>query len=168
MKRLSRLAVCMALPLTCAMPIPAAIASTATTTVTVTATVIDACTVDASPLSFGNYNGISGSMHDAVAVITPTCTAGTAYAIALCTGLGSGASHATRKLTGPDGASLNYSIYTNSSRTTVWGDGTGGTSVVAASGVGLAQPVQLHGRVPAAQTAMVGSYSDTITVTVTY
>ncbi|MEO8103249.1 MAG: spore coat U domain-containing protein [Betaproteobacteria bacterium] len=170
MNKLLKLAVCMALPVAGAMFVPVASATvgTATTTVPVTATVIDSCTVEASPVLFGNYNGISGAALDAVAIVSPTCTVGTAYSIDLSAGLGNDATHTTRKLTGPDGAALAYSIYTDISRTTVWGNGTAGTATPLGVGAGVAQSVMMYGRVPAAQSSMVGSYADTITVTVAY
>lgn len=168
MNKVTRLAICIAFPLSGAGFASAAIAAVATTTIPVTATVIDSCTVDAAPLAFGNYNGISGGMLDAVATITPTCTSGTAYTVALDAGQGSAATQIARKLTGPDGAALNYGIFTDAARSTVWGDGTAGTGWKVGAGAGVAQPVMMYGRVPAAQAAMVGAYADTITVTLTY
>lgn len=168
MNKLTKLAVCLALPLSGVVFASVAVASTAATTFPVSATVIDSCAVDATAMAFGNYNGISGGMLDAVATISPICTTGTVYAVALNAGQGSGASQTSRKLTGPDGAALNYGIFIDPSRLTVWGDGTGGTSWKVNSGSGVSQPVMMYGRIPAAQAAMVGSYSDTITVTVTY
>lgn len=69
---------------------------------------------------------------------------------------------------------LSYNLYTNSSRTTIWGDGTGGTSIISRNFIlGLLGSITLtnnvYGRLPAGQTtAAVGSYGDTITVTVNY
>ena len=168
MNKLSKLAVCLAVTLSGNAIVSTSFAATATTTIPITAIVIDSCVVVASPLTFGNYNGISGGMLDAAAAITPICTSGTAYSIAIDAGLGSGATMTSRILTGPDGATLNYGIFTDTNRLTVWGDGTGGTSWVVASGVGLAQPVTMYGRVPAGQAATVGAYSDTLTITVSY
>jgi spore coat protein U-like protein len=168
MNKLSKLAICMALALNGAIFAPSSFAATTSTTITISATVIDSCTVSAAPLSFGNYNGISGGMLDTVAMISPTCTVGTVYAISLCPGQGNEATHANRRLTGPDGAALQYSVYTDASRTSVWGDGTGGSSWRTGSGTGSTQSLMMYGRVPAAQSVTAGSYSDTITVTLTY
>lgn len=168
MNKTIKLAVCLALPFSGAAFVPAAIAASATTTVPITATVVDSCTVNATPMAFGNYDGISGSILDGVGNITPTCTSGTVYAVALDAGQGSGATLASRVLSGPDGAPLNYGIYTDATRITVWGNGTGGTGWKVASGVGTGQPLMMYGRIPAGQAAMVGAYSDTVTVTVSY
>ena len=61
---------------------------------------------------------------------------------------------------------LNYNLYTTNTRTTVWGDSTAGTSKVNANGTIVAKTV--YGRIPALQNAFVGSYSDTITVTIAF
>ncbi len=168
MKKLSKLVVCLAMMLSGFASTSSSLAATSTTVVPVTATVIASCTVTATALAFGNYNGISGSMLDASATITPTCTSGTSYAVALDAGLGSGATMTTRKLTGYDGGELEYGIFTDISRSTVWGDGTGGTSMLSVTGTGIAQPATMYGRIPAGQTSAVGAYSDTVTVTLTY
>ena len=168
MNNFTKIAICLVLPLNGAIFASAAIAAAATTTVPVTATVVDSCTVEATSLAFGNYNGISGGMLDTVATVTPICTTGTAYSVALNAGQGAAATQSARTLTGPDGAALQYGIYTDAARLSVWGDGTAGTTLKSGTGNGSTQPVMMYGRVPAAQAAMVGSYSDTITVTLTY
>jgi spore coat protein U-like protein len=64
---------------------------------------------------------------------------------------------------------LNYSLYTNAARTTVWGDGSGGTSTVSNTGSGVAQNFTVYARVPLGQTSVAtGAYADTVQVTVTY
>lgn len=168
MKKLTQIAVCLALPLSGAAFAPVAAASTATTTFAVTANVVDSCVVAATPLAFGEYNGISGGVSDSVGAVTPLCTSGTYYTVALNAGMGSGATQTNRVLTGSGGMTLNYGIYTDPSRSTSWGDGTGGTSRPAGEGAGSVQPIMMYGRIQAGQTAMVGAYSDTITVTLNY
>jgi hypothetical protein len=65
---------------------------------------------------------------------------------------------------------LDYNLYTSTARTTVWGDGTGATSTVAGSGAGLltASTQTVYGRVSASQDKPAGTYTSTITVTVTF
>jgi spore coat protein U-like protein len=64
---------------------------------------------------------------------------------------------------------LNYNLFTNAARTTIWGDGTAGTSRVSRN-LRRNQPVNLtvYGRIPAGQDVRIGSYSETLTVTITY
>lgn len=47
-----------------------------------------------------------------------------------------------------------------------WGDGSPGTATV--NGSGTTHTFTVYGRIPARQNAVVGSYSDTITVTITF
>lgn len=72
---------------------------------------------------------------------------------------------------------LNYNLYADSARGTIWGDGTGGTSTVPgtvqlpALGIIVTRYMDntVYGRIPGSQTTVhAGSYIDTITVTVTY
>jgi spore coat protein U-like protein len=149
---------------------PFAFAATTTTTFSVTATVNAVCGVSASTLGFGVYNPTSATNLDATTTISVTCTNGTAYNVGLNAGTGSGASVTTRKLTRTAGGSetVDYSLYQEIGRTTVWGD-TVSTDTVAGTGNGSAQPLTVFGRIPGSQTTTpVASYSDTITVTVTY
>lgn len=142
------------------------LAQTNTATFTVTATVLPACTVVGGvPLAFGVIT--PGSQRDGSVTISATCTLGTAYTLALDAGTGSGATVASRRMTsGSD--TLTYSLYQDAGRTTLWGDGTAGTSTRSSTGTGAAQTFTVYGRVPSDAAAPVGSYTDTITVTATY
>jgi spore coat protein U-like protein len=103
---------------------------------------------------------------DQTSTVQLTCTNTTPYNIGLNAGTGSGATVATRKLT--SGANtVNYTLYSNSGRTTVWGN-TVSTDTVAGTGNGAAQNYTVYGRIPAQTTPAPGNYTDTITVTVTY
>lgn len=168
MNKSTKLAACLVVLLSGTVSASQSFAATATTTVAVSATVIDSCTVNAAPMSFGNYNVITGGTLDIVGTVTPHCTTGTLYAISLDAGVGSGATMQVRQLTGPVGATLMYSIYTDVNHTTVWGDGTGGTVMQSGTGNGATQPITMYGRIPAEQNPTVGTYSDTVTVTLTY
>ncbi len=139
---------------------------TSTATFTVTATVLPTCTVVGGvPLAFGVVT--PGTQRDGSVTVSATCTLGTPYTLALDAGTGSGATVASRRMTsGSD--TLQYTLYQDAGRTTLWGDGTGGTSVRSSTGTGLTQSFTVYGRVPSNATAPVGSYTDTITVTATY
>lgn len=141
-------------------------AQTATTTFAVSATVLTTCLVAATPLAFGNYDPSSESNLDATNTVTVTCTTGTAYDIGLDTGTGTGATVTTRKMTfGTD--TLDYTLYQDSSRTTVWGNTVGTDTVDATAGL-LPTAHTVYGRVASGQNVPAGAYADTITVTVTY
>ena len=141
-------------------------AATATTTFTVQMTITATCTVNsASTLNFGTQ-GVLAANVDQTSTIQVTCTNTTPYNIGLNAGTGAGATVAVRKMT--SGANtVNYTLYSNSGRTTVWGN-TVGTDTQAATGNGSAQSYTVYGRVPSQAAPAPGTYTDTITVTVTY
>ena len=124
-------------------------AATSTSTMTVQMTITATCTVNsASALNFGTQ-GILSTNVDQTSTIQVTCTNTTPYNIGLDAGTGSGATVAVRKLTS-GGATVNYSLYSDTGRTTVWGT-TIGTDTVAATGSGAAQNYTVYGRIPAGQ-----------------
>jgi spore coat protein U-like protein len=141
-------------------------AATSTTTMTVQMTITATCTINsASTLNFGTQGVLSANV-DQTSTIQVTCTNTTPYNIGLNAGTGAGATVASRKMT--SGANtLTYTLYSNSTRTTVWGN-TIGTDTVAATGSGSTQNYTVYGRVPAQTSPAPGTYTDTITVTVTY
>lgn len=143
-------------------------AGTATATFPVTAGVNDVCGVAAAPLNFGTYDPIGGLTQDGTTTLTVTCTNGTAYDIGLDAGSGPNATVAVRQMTDVNSNTLNYSLYSNASRTTVWGN-TIGTNTVAGTGTGAQQTINVYGRILSGQAnAPVGTYLDTITVTINY
>lgn len=146
-----------------------ALAATATATFQVTATVANSCLVSATNLNFGAYDPAAAL--DGTSTITVTCTAQTPYTIGLDAGQQStGANGTTRAMIGNDTATtlLNYELYTESGRTTAWGD-IGGTTTVAQSALtGGPLPYTVYGQIPASQYVPAASYVDTINVTVAY
>jgi spore coat protein U-like protein len=145
-----------------------ALAGTQSTPMTVSATVTANCTITAGTVAFGNVNALSGTNYDATGTLSIACTNGSPWSATASVGGGAGATFATRRMT--SGAStLNYTLYTDSGRATVWGDGTGTTGTVGGTGTGGTQSVTVYGRVPSGQTSVAaGAYSDTVTVTITY
>jgi spore coat protein U-like protein len=138
-------------------------ATTATATIAVSATVLSFCSISATALAFGNYSttAVSGT-----ASVTTTCTTGTTFNVGLDVGTGTGATVATRKMT--NGANtLGYSLYSDSGHTTVWGP-TIGTNTQAGTGTGIAQTLTVYGLIPASEYVAPGSYTDTVTATITY
>lgn len=139
-------------------------ATTSTTTFGVTATVQASCQITATPLAFGTY---SGGQIDATSTVTATCTNSTTYTIGLSAGLGQGASTSNRLMTGPAAAVLPYSAYQDGGRTLNWGI-VPGVDTVAGTGTGSAQSITVYGRLGAGQFVAPGSYSDTLTATITF
>lgn len=145
----------------------AAQAGTQSTSMSVSATVTANCSVSTTSVAFGSVDTLSGN-HDATGSVSVTCTNGSAWSASANAGSGSGATMASRRMTA--GANtLNYTLYTDAARNNVWGDGTGSTATVGNTGTGAAQTFTVYGRVPSGQTSVpAGSYSDTVSVTITY
>ena len=139
--------------------------TTATNHFNVNATVSKACNIAASSLNFGVY---SGALINSSSTISVTCTNKTAYDIGLDAGTATGATVTNRSMTGPNAYLLGYKLFRDSNRTLNWGN-TAGSDTVSGTGTGLVQTVSVYGQVPAGQTGQPpGSYSDTITATITY
>jgi spore coat protein U-like protein len=137
---------------------------TATTSYfTLTVTIAPTCSISANPLAFGNY---SGTVVNANTTLSVTCTNTTPYDVGLSAGNGSGATVTTRSMTGPGGAALNYTLYSNSGYSTNWGNSTG--SWVTGTGTGAAQTLTVYGQIPAGQHPTAGNYTDVIIATLTY
>jgi spore coat protein U-like protein len=141
-------------------------AATTTSTFTVDVTIQAQCVINsASNLTFGTQGVLTANV-DATSTISVQCTDTTTYDIGLNKGTGTGASVATRKLTNGS-TTIDYSLYTDTNRGTVWGN-TVSTDTVHATGNGAAQIYTVYGRIPAQTTPAPNAYSDTITITVTY
>lgn len=135
------------------------------------------CTVTATGVSFGNYNPF-GSNVDATGNVRVSCrsivTLGTInYSATLNKGL-YGADFTPRQMANSS-YRLDYYLYSDSGHTANWGNGTDGTVIVTGAitlfilldSAYVDHPI--YGRIPGSQTtAHVGSYSDTITVTIDY
>ncbi|APH59659.1 Csu type fimbrial protein [Granulibacter bethesdensis] len=146
------------------IPIKSIDAATSTTTFQVTATVQASCVIQAANLSFGNY---SGSQTDATSTIQVTCTNSTPYNVGLSAGTGSGATVSNRKMTLNGTSALPYALYSDSSRSTNWGN-TPNQDTVSGTGNGSGQSLTVYGRIQTGNYPTPGSYADTITATVNF
>jgi spore coat protein U domain-containing protein, fimbrial subunit CupE1/2/3/6 len=64
---------------------------------------------------------------------------------------------------------LAYDLYSDAGRTVTWGDGTGGSSTTTQKAFkNTPLVITIFGRIPAKQDVYVGSYSETVTVTITW
>jgi spore coat protein U-like protein len=124
---------------------------------------LSGCSVSAAAVSFGTYTGTL--LTPGATPITVSCPLLLGYTVALNAGLGSGATTTTRKMTGPNSATLNYQLFQNSSLTTNWGN-TVGTNTESGTGTGSAQTLEVYPEAAAGQYVAPGTYTDTITVTV--
>jgi spore coat protein U-like protein len=138
--------------------------TTAAVNFNVNATGSASCAITASPLNFANY---TGALLNSTTTISVTCTNGTSYNVGLNAGTATGATVTKRSMTGPASALLGYKLFSNSGYTINWGN-TVGTDTVARKGTGTGQSITVYGQIPAGESARIGTYTDTITATITY
>lgn len=120
-----------------------------------------ACTVNPQAVSFGSYDSLSPIPLDGVGNIHVNCDVSVSLTVTL--GPGAGTYNQRHMSAGAD--SLDYNLFTDASRTVIWGDGIAGNSVsVTSDNVDL--PV--YGRVTARQNVPANSYTDSVTVTISY
>jgi spore coat protein U-like protein len=124
--------------------------------------VFGACTSAVLPVAFGAYNPFTDQNSDSTGAVNVICVPPAAYTISLSSGQGS--FDARSMINGP--FRLHYNLYTNVSRSVVWGDGTGGSSTV--GGSGATANYAIYGRIPANQNVGAGAYNDGVVVTVSF
>jgi spore coat protein U-like protein len=126
-----------------------------------------ACTITTTAVSFGSYNVFAGSADDGTGQITYRCTGSPPPLVTIHLDKGGSASFTPRQMRfGSE--TLNYNLYLDSTRTTIWGDGTGGTQVYSQANPpnGLNIILSVFGRIPAGQDVSAGTYSATVTATI--
>lgn len=105
----------------------------------------ETCFLTTHPLVFGSYDSFSPTPLDISGQLDVDCrpphwaahTHPSMYQITLSAGLNSSGSFSPRKqLSAFDGKTMAYNLYLDLTRTQVWGDGTGSTSVYEAPGDG--------------------------------
>ena len=149
-------------------------AGTATANLTVQITITASCTINAATLDFGSNAATTlvGSNIDNSTTVSVTCGSGSPYSIGMDNG--ANASGGQRRMN--TGANyINYNLFIDSARTNAWTTAASSTTCSSANscylgtGSGSAQLVNIYGRVPSMGVAPpVGTYTDTVTMTVTY
>jgi len=135
-----------------------AMAATATNALTSTATVVGTCSISSvTNLDFSTYDPTSAvNDDDGVGDVAFTCTKGTAYDV-----------YITGSRTMTDGTdTLNFQMYQESGRTTLWPSGAPGVTGTAADNTVITR--NIYGRITASQDVGAGTYNGTVTVTVEY
>lgn len=128
---------------------------------------VSSCSVTAGALDFGVLRDPESGA-DATAALSVLCTPGTAYSLGMGPGNGPAvtAPEARQMTSGAD--TLDYGIYLDPARSQPWGDATGTGGRAPGTGTGGPQDFTAYGRIPAGQSPPVGSYTDTVVVTVEY
>ena len=132
---------------------------------TVKALVQKNCTISATNLVFP-AQGLLTAPVPGSSQISVQCTNNNAYSLALNGGTVGGNVLARKMKHSTAADTVGYQLYQGSNYAIVWGDATGG-SPMAGLGTGAAQSYTVYGLVPQA-TPRPGSYSDTVTATITF
>lgn len=126
------------------------------------------CTISVTSVAFGTYNVFTTTAVDSTGTITYQCNS-KATNISISLSDGSSTTYSPRTLR-KGSEILQYNLYSDAARTTVWGDGTDGTSVYT-----IANPsnnsnvtVTVYGRIPAQQDVSAGSYTDTVSAVINF
>ncbi len=157
--------------------LPAVQAATATGSLSVTATLAASCTVNTSTtgtttnavLNFGTITSMAANIDASTSStggskVTVLCSNGTAWTIAMNSG--NNVSGTQRRMTGGSSEYVPYNLYSDSARTTAIGIN---TTALSGTGSGALQSYDIYGRIPAGSTlATPGTYTDTVTMTLTY
>jgi spore coat protein U-like protein len=142
------------------------LAASATANVTVSATVANNCTISGGALAFGSYDPLVAGATDGAGTFTVACTKG---ASGVTIDLGTGQNYAAGRKMTSGSATLDYQLYSDSSRTTVWGSAAGGSTLAVSAPTSKA-PVSytVYGRITGGQDVAAGNYSDSIVATVNF
>lgn len=132
------------------------------------------CSVSGGALAFGNYAAGSSWHVDSEGTLTILCTGVTGevvvYSISLSAGGGSRGLNPRGLRSGAN--EVQYNVFTDSARTRVWGDGSGGTFIQSGSASIMAGPSQQNipafGRVFGGQSVVPGSYTDSLVITLSF
>ena len=123
-----------------------------------------ACTINITGVNFGSYDVFSNAASDSTGNIDVNCRSGVGYTIGLSAGNGSyeqrGMSNGTH--------TLNYNLYTSANGEFVWEDNTSSGATVSGIATRMSVNHVVYGRIPPHQNVPAGSYSDTITVVITF
>ncbi|KFD20268.1 MULTISPECIES: Csu type fimbrial protein [Tatumella] len=158
----------------------AVFADTTTSSFTVSSVITSGCALgtsssdsvtDFGTLNFGSMSSIADNVDVAstpgAGSIVVTCTPGTSISIALDYGLHGGSASERYMKNSDSTATLGYQLYQDAAHSTVWGSGSLAYSV--ASFPDTTQTYTLYGRLfPVTGLPTAGTYTDTITVTLTY
>ena len=166
---MKRIAQILALVLAECLVTGAAVAETASANLQVSVMIDPGCAVSTTPVAFTPYSVVGTNAtvpDDSTGSVIIQCTTGVVANIGLDTGhwyaggsnrMQDGQSHA-----------LQYGLYQDASRNTIWGNGPGSWITTPAAPNTNPQTYTVYGRIPAGQSVVSGSYADTVVATVNF
>ena len=144
---------------------PASATTTKTATFLVSLQITSDCAISTNPLNFGS-SGVLAAAINQTTTLSVTCSNTTPYNVGLDAGNASGSTVAARLLAN-GAATVAFQMYSDSGRSTVWGN-TIGTNTVSGTGSGSAQTLTVYGQVPAQATPTANTYTSTVTASITF
>lgn len=143
-----------------------ALAATATGSFNSQIIITDECKVQSSTdMDFGS-EGVLDAAVTSTSDFEVQCTSGTGYTLSLDGGSGASGTTTTRTMES-GGNAVNYTLWKDAGHTQNWGDA-GGEIMSGLTGNGADQSYTVYGVVPAQTTPAAATYTDTVTITVTY
>ncbi|MBM3820677.1 MAG: spore coat protein U domain-containing protein [Acidimicrobiia bacterium] len=126
------------------------------------------CTIVTTAVAFGSYNVFSAAPVDSTGSVRFNCNGG-ASNVHITVSRGQSTTYAQRTLRRAS-ESLGYNLFLDAGRSTIWGDGTGGSQSYFGGNPPNNQDVTvtMYGRVPAGQDISAGAYSDSVSVTINF
>lgn len=125
------------------------------------------CGINVTPMSFGNLDASSSAAVDSTGNISVDCDAQVAYRIRIDGGQASRGGFSARRMRQLDGFELmEYNLYLDGSRVSIWGDGTSGSQIVSGVNPGIRQDIAVYGRIFGGQNLRPGDYGDSVTIVV--
>lgn len=125
------------------------------------------CTISVTGVSFGVYDVFSASPVDSTGTVTYNCRGNASVSVTLSAG--SSATFNPRQMSGT-GDLLSYNLFLDAARSTIWGDGTGGSVTYTNANPPNNRDivVTMYARITAGQDVSADSYSDTITAIINF
>jgi spore coat protein U-like protein len=134
--------------------------------------------VNAGSLAFGSYDYFSRAPNDSLANMTVTCNRlGAPQKLTVLVRMGqgmNGSSVSSRRMlhTGGRGDTLDYNLFRDPGRSSVWGSSDGVNTVSADLSIpnngSASATLTIYGRIPIQQDASPGLYADSVQVTIEY
>lgn len=150
-------------------------AGSATGTMLVSAVVIQSCLITAVPLNFLEYKPTQTTATTGTTTVAVVCNGVTSGSMKM--GHGQNSIAGTRQMVGPLSTDkLSYTLFQPTSgaplascaSATTWGDGSDVGTALTVTGLALPSIYNVCGSIPPGQTAALGAYLDSVTVTLEF
>ena len=155
----TRLVAALALGATALVASPVLAQQTFTNQLIMQAEVQGSCSIEGATLDFGTYTrNQTQPLEEATTISFTDCPEGSRVTL----DAGGASSHFERRMTNGNGQVLNYNLYTDATRQTIWP-----TAPAAAPQIDATGQMAVYGRIHAGQASTAGSYSNNVIITVT-